>query len=93
MDDNLCHRETMDYEEKTIDGVTMIAFKGCWYLLPPEPEEPPYDEAMAKFPFYDLTNYDMQDLFDYDINDKPWPCPLPERCPNWLEEDWLRFNP
>jgi len=81
----------MDYEEKTIDGVTMIAFKGCWYLLPPEEPEPPYDEAMALFPFYDLTNYDLQDLIDESWGE--WPCPMPKRCPDWLAEDWYRFNP
>ena len=79
----------MDYEEKTIDGVTMIAYNGCWYLLPPEP---PYDEDMAQFPFYDLTNYDLQDLNDYESWGE-WPCPMPERCPDWLAEDLLRFNP
>ena len=82
----------MDYEEKTINGVTRIAYNGCWYLLPPEyPEEPPYDEDMAQFPFYDLTNYDLQDLIDDECWE--WPCKMPARRPDWLAEDWLRFNP
>ena len=83
----------MDYEEKTIDGVTRIAYNGCWYLLPPEPEEPPYDEDMAQFPFYDLCNEDLQDLNVSWESWGEWPCPMPERCPDWLAEDLLRFNP
>ena len=92
----------MDYEEKTINGVRKIAWNGWWYPLPDEGmvsefsrpmsyPEPPYDEAMALFPFYDLTNYDLQDLFDESWGE--WPCPMPKRCPDWLAEDWLKFNP
>jgi len=85
----------MDYEERTIGGVTRIAYNGCWYLLPPEPEpeEPPYDEDMAQFPFYDLDNEDLQDLNDDNESWGPWPCSMPESCPDWLAEDLLRFNP
>lgn len=35
---------TMDYEERTIDGVQMVAFQGCWYPL--YEDEPDYDEKV-----------------------------------------------
>ncbi len=35
---------TMDYEERTIDGVQMVAFAGCWYPL--YEDEPDYDEKV-----------------------------------------------
>jgi hypothetical protein len=34
----------MDYEEKIIDGVPMVAFRGCWYPL--YENEPDYDEKV-----------------------------------------------
>jgi len=72
----------MDYEEKVIDGVAMVAFQGVWYPL--YEDEPDYDEKVEdgmvmvlvnghwypageavqdQFPFYDLTNEDLQDLY------------------------------
>jgi hypothetical protein len=75
----------MDYEEKMINGVAMVAFQGCWYPL--YEDEPDYDEKVEdgmvmvlvngqwypvaeavqdQFPFHDLTNEDLQELFgDY----------------------------
>ena len=47
----------MDYEEKLFDGVRMIAFKGCWYPLE--------EEVQDQFPFYDLTDRDLNALFGY----------------------------
>jgi hypothetical protein len=34
----------MDYEERMIDGVQMVAFAGCWYPL--YEDEPDYDEKV-----------------------------------------------
>ena len=61
----------------------MIAFKGCWYLLPLEEPEP-YDEFQALFPFYDLDKMELYHLVTTDINDcwGEWPCKMP-RCPDW----------
>jgi hypothetical protein len=74
----------MDYEEKVIDGVCMIAFKGCWYPLDetPLPYEEKVEDGMIQvlvnghwypvaeavqdeFPFYDLTDRDLNALFGY----------------------------
>ena len=61
----------MDYEEKTINGVTYNGYREKPPVLVSEfsrprmrHPEPPYDEAMDLFPFYDLANYEMMDLFD-----------------------------
>ena len=72
----------MDYEEKMIDGVAMVAFQGSWYPL--YEDEPDYEEKVEdgmvmvlvnghwypvaeavqdQFPFHDLTNEDLQDMF------------------------------
>lgn len=34
----------MDYEEKVIDGISMVAFRGCWYPL--YEEETDYEEKV-----------------------------------------------
>ena len=73
----------MDYEEKVIDGVPMVAFRGCWYPL--YENEDDYDEKVEdgmvmvlveghwypvteavqdNFPFYDLSNDELQTLFN-----------------------------
>jgi hypothetical protein len=77
----------MDYEQKMIDGVEMVAFQGCWYPL--YEDEPDYDEKVEDgmvmilvnghwypvaeavqdmFPFYDLTNEDLQELYEDDFD-------------------------
>ena len=78
----------MDYEEKVIDGVPMVAFNGCWYPL--YEDEHDYDEKVEdgmvmvlvnghwypvteavqdQFPFYDLTNEELQKLFGAEVFD------------------------
>ena len=78
----------MDYEEKMIDGVAMVAFNGCWYPFEDE-DEPDYDEKVEDgmvmisvnghwypvaeavqdmFPFYDLSNEDLQELYEDDFD-------------------------
>jgi len=52
----------MDYEEQMIDGLLMIAFKGCWYPLEEE---------------FDLTDEEIDALFD-DLTYEPTPVPYYE---------------
>lgn len=72
----------MDYEDRMIDGVLMVAFQGCWYPL--YEDEPDYEEkvedgmvmvsvnghwypvmeAQDMFPFADLSDDELNALYD-----------------------------
>jgi len=68
----------MDYEERMIDGVQMVAFQGCWYPL--YEDEPDYDEkvedgmvmVLVNGHWYPVTeavqdNFPFADLTDYEF--------------------------
>jgi hypothetical protein len=77
----------MDYEEKIIDGVAMVAFKGCWYPLYDDEDEyeekvedgmvmvlveghwyPVAEAVQDMFPFYDLSDQDLKNLYSEQLN-------------------------
>ena len=51
----------MDYEERMIDGVHMVAFAGCWY--PVYEDEPDYDENVDDMIFLDGEWHTLMDNF------------------------------
>jgi len=95
----------MDYEERMIDGVQMVAYAGCWY--PVYEDERDYDEkvedgmimifldgewhtlmeAQDPFPFADLSDDEMNALYD-DQTDARIPVPYYE-CD---DDDMEYFN-
>ncbi len=92
---------TMDYEERMIDGTLMVAFNGCWY--PIYEDEPDYDAEVDyedmddnldnnhKFPFIDLTDDELYALFDDLTETARIPVPYYE-CDEEYEHAWDWVN-